>query len=574
MSVNETNEIKGSQQQSLFAKKDEKKYGYNLSKAQQKALDDMIEKQEALRMDYIDFVAKATDWKKNNDEQATQIRLQNKKFYMVMLGLCAVPLRDGVNARSVATALGMYGAMCVFNKGFRKEFGPDHAVNNIMYPYLKHQAAKYPNSKFVKKFDDLRMKMAIEDNDGRLPLTPETAAMTKIGFIEKAYNDMRDRPEDANKIVDGYNKAVDMLNELCERDGVEYEEVNRQMASIIAVRSDNYPNYEKYFAECNNGKANMLQSKLAFIDPDGNEIHYSQSAPQMRDGKLVYALDKDGNPYTGGFSPRMPDSEDVYAHKAYQYCDDYACHFEGSPLDYGNRLRDVVLEMQQTLDATMLMDDRAYVYGDVSEDQAYDDLCYMTSEFAIASHANMAVNAYDKAVASNDETLKDNAKNAIIQLYGSLSNLTASDHCPDAIAKAHKDFMKQAREAGVSEETFTGIHVDVENPGTDQEKTVYTATDATFQLAYEYCQQMADYIPGQWFEGAKKEPSISIDLAFEDKPWTKDRYGNMSHVDGTPAYGEPPKKPKNDGHMPHGGIDPDEYDPFYTDMGPEPGGAF
>lgn len=562
-------------QQSLFQKKEEKKYGYNLSKSQQKALDDMIQKQEDLRMDYIDFVAKTTDWKKNNTEQATQIRLQNKKFYMVMLGLCAVPFRDGVNARSVATALGMYGAMCVFNKGFRKEFGPDHAVNKIMYPYLQHQAEKYPNSKFVKRFDNLRMKMAIEDNDGRLPLTPETAAMTKIGFIEKAYNDMRERPEDANQIIDGYNKAVDLLNELCERDGVEYDEVNRQMSSIISVRSDSYPNYQKYFAECANGQATILQSTLTYVDEDGNEVHYNQSTPKVKDGKLIYAEDDNGNPYMGGFSPRMPASEDIYARKAYQYCDDYAFHFEGTPLQYGSRLSDAAFEMQQTMDATMLMDDYKFVYPDCSKEDAYSNLCNMTSEFAVASHAKLATQSYDKAVERNDEVLKEDAKTAIIEIYGGLSSLVNSENCPQSIVNAHNDFVEQAKEAGVSPDTFSNIGVKVENAGTRNERRVYEVSDATFQLAYEYCKQMADYVPQQWFEGTNKSTYFETDIQFEDKEWTRDRYGNMSHTDGSSAYGEPESKPKNDRHMPNGGPHPDEFDPYYyDDMGPEPGGAF
>jgi hypothetical protein len=565
------------QRHAIFADKDKSNmYGYHMSASQTKALRDMIEQEENLKMDYIDFAKKATDWKANNDEQANLLRMQNRKFYIAMVGLCAIPFRDGVNTRSVATSLGMYTAMCMFNKGFRKELGPEHLANKVLYPYLDKMAEKFPNSNFVQKRDKMRMKMAIETNNGRLPLTAETAAMNKIGWIEKAYDDMRAHPENATEIIEGYNKSVDLLNELCERDGVDYDEVNRLMSGMIAIRSDRNPNYYKYFAEFNNGEANMLYTVQTGKDENGNTVMYAQSQPQMRNGKLIYAMDRDGNPYSGGFSPRFPNSEADYAKMSYQYCKDYAGHFDNKPSEYGEQLSDMVFNFQQSQQADMFMDDHNFIYPDSNADEAYANLSNMTSEFAVATHAGLAVDTYDRAIDSCNVALADDARRVIIETYGGITSMASQKDnydVPESILNAHQDFMSKCADKGVDPSVLTNIKAN--------EDGTYDVPDETFAIAYEYCKQLSEYIPEQWFSHASAETVYEQSVQFEDKAYTSDKYGNVQHEDGSAAYGEDDRKAgkqsagkKNDGHMPNGSDDYDFY--FNGGNGPEPspGGGF
>lgn len=582
---------------SLFSDVEKRDYtkGYSLTSNDRVAMEQFINSRDSLKMDYVDFVKKGTDWKMKNNEKAEMIRLQNKKYYFAMMGLCAVPFSKGVNAKTIATAAGMYSMMCLLSPGFRKELGPKNLYSKAAYTVLNAYADKYPNSKLANKAESYRKKLAIHENNGRLPLTAETAAMNKVGWIEKVYEDVRSNPERADEIMDDYNRAVDLLNEMCARDGVDHEEVNRQMSGIIAVRFNHNPNYAKYFQELNNGNAQLLMQTLEGVGPDGQKVMYAEAKPRKNPytNKMEYILDRNGNAYTGTFTPRTPSSENVYAKKAYAYCQDYADHFEGKPNSYGEVLKDVAFNMVQNSDAEMFMDDYAYVYSEAeSPEDAYNELKHMSSEMSTATYARMLVNAYDKSIKNDDAITRSEAVDSMMRLYaGCYSQYQADIDKPleeqvQWNTASQELFMDRMEEKGLSTDdlnTYMNKYAFVDESGKFGVRDADTMNDYNQEevdqmmgMLREHCVAINNQIVDYWNNATSDTLAYDTSVKFQDIAYERRKDGYY-HVDGSPAYGHA-KAPNhgegykgNNAHMPSGY---DDYDPYMEEhmmngMGPD-----
>lgn len=291
-------------------------YSYKLSPEQKQALNDLNSKSYSLKEDYVDFTKKYYDWNEK-DKNLNLLELQNRKYYIALAGLCLVPLRNGINKRAVATSIGMYAVLAIMNPNMSKEI--PRMVKQSMYPYFDKMSEMFPNSRFATKLQQQKQGILIDKNHGRLPFTPETAALYKLAFIEKAYDDIREDPRREAEIMAGYEGAVSSLENLCERDGVAPKEVSRHMSGLIAMRLQNDPTYNRYFAELST--PNDMPPR-AFVNqqlnPETGEIKIFPTKDD--EGRNVYMTDADGRTYTGDFSLRPMYEDDSYKTQMYMMC--------------------------------------------------------------------------------------------------------------------------------------------------------------------------------------------------------------------------------------------------------------
>lgn len=349
-------------------------YKYKLTPAQREQLANIVRNKASLSMDYMDFAKKHQEWANYADQQKA-VDKQNRMYYMALLGICAVPLRHGVDAHSIATCIGMYAGICCMNPDFRK--GIKGIVGEVMLPYYDSMKEMFPNSKFSKLVDKLmpnKEQLLIDKNHGRLPLTPETAAMQRIGWIEKAYDDMRKPGADVEDIMSKYNEACRALDDLCERDGISQKELSEKMQGYVCMRCQADPSYMKYYAELDEGKAGVAYRTFEIKDEKGNVIGYqNQVSPNVdEDGNRVYFYDYDsGNAYSGLFNPRTPASRQKGQIDLDVMCRDYVSQMS-SPDDLTAEAMqaDPVFDMRDNLNRVKFRDDFDY-HNDFKDENFY-----------------------------------------------------------------------------------------------------------------------------------------------------------------------------------------------------------
>ena len=334
-------------------------YKHKLTAEQQQALAEMVKKKSDLQMDYIDFPAKHAKWSSYADTQA-QVDKQNRMYYVALLGICAVPLRHGVDAHSIATCLGMYAGICMVSSGFRKNI--KGIVGEVMLPYYDQIHDMFPNSKFAKLVDKVlpdKNQLLIEKNYGRLPLTPETAAMQKLGWIEKAYKDMRVPGADEETVMRQYNDACRALDDLCERDGVSKEEMSQKMQAFMMMRIQENPQNERFYAELDNGSVTLSTQDVVEENPDGSVNVTRRAMPTEVDGKRAYCFYKGKNTsYDGDFSPRRPSQAESHSQKMGEICQDYCRTVKDyTDLGYELQLSNIQFRFRDNVEFSKFCDD-------------------------------------------------------------------------------------------------------------------------------------------------------------------------------------------------------------------------
>lgn len=97
----------------------------------------------------------------------------------------------------------------------------------VFQPFMEKQAAKHPR---LQKLSDCVTKAA---NDGRMPLTAESAAVMRIAFDKKYYEDSRKPGVDKELLKDIHDKAVGNLSKMARYDGVEPDELSKAFSKKL-----------------------------------------------------------------------------------------------------------------------------------------------------------------------------------------------------------------------------------------------------------------------------------------------------------------------------------------------------
>lgn len=265
------------QQNVVSGSMEEKQY---LDKLSQQIMD--------VNVEFVDFVAKGDASKKWAAERSDAVNNDYNKRLMMMI---TAPLRRGCNRDSILQTIGIVAGAMLFSKDFRKTCTA--TVQNMMYPYVQMKADKSgPNSFWARQRD----KMAF-DEKGRLPLTPESAAVMHLGFCKNAYNKMREPGANRDEILKNYKEAVATLHGQANEDGISPAVLNQSIRTIAGQLIERDPNLALCFEELTMRNVSRGAGKV------DNMTEVWQGEYKGSDGK----------DFTGYFNPRVPRTADEYS---------------------------------------------------------------------------------------------------------------------------------------------------------------------------------------------------------------------------------------------------------------------
>lgn len=289
-----------------------------------------------IRFDMVSFTNKGQAWIDIQDkgERTNHQRMMGEIMQRRMLYACAQQLRGGLSAGKVLSAIGMYAGMAALNPAFRdmvtnmKAQGIGTALNLMAdHPDKKFLGRNLLTNTLTKKRD----KYLAAANQGRMPFTPETAAVADIRMAKEAYTQMRDGKHDPAEVVDRYNEAHSTLDSLMKADGVSREDMARSQRIIIGKAVERDPSYRDMFREMGYGtwvQAEPTEERVPVYDE--NNIPHMETMHVWRGEYETYDENGASVPVdsTATFTVREPMTDMEYAKNVMQVMDEHDNAFD------------------------------------------------------------------------------------------------------------------------------------------------------------------------------------------------------------------------------------------------------
>lgn len=289
-----------------------------------------------IRFDMVSFTNKGQAWIdiQDNGERTNHQRMMGEIMQRRMLYACAQQLRGGLSAGKVLSAIGMYAGMAALNPAFRdmvtnmKAQGIGTALNLMAdHPDKKFLGRNLLTNTLTKKRD----KYLAAANQGRMPFTPETAAVADIRMAKEAYMQMRDGKHDPAEVMDRYNEAHSTLESLMDADGVSREDMARSQRIIIGKAVERDPSYRDMFREMGYGtwvQAEPTEERVPVYDE--NNIPHMETMHVWRGEYETYDENGASVPVDSKatFTVREPMTDMEYAKNVMQVMDEHDNAFD------------------------------------------------------------------------------------------------------------------------------------------------------------------------------------------------------------------------------------------------------
>lgn len=240
-----------------------------------------------MNVEFVDFISKSKASKEYVTQRHDSINNDYNQRLMMMI---TMPLRRGCNKEAVLQSIGIAAGAMLFSKDFRKSCSA--TVQNVMYPYVSMLADRSKPGGF---WDKQRQKLSVAEK-GRLPFTPESAAVMHLGFCKNAYNRMREPGADRDQVLKEYKEAVQTLHSMARDDGISGEVLNQSVRTIAGQLIERDPKLAVCFEELSMRGVSRGQGKV-------------ENMHETWQGEY---LDSSGKPYKGAFNPRIPRTPDEY----------------------------------------------------------------------------------------------------------------------------------------------------------------------------------------------------------------------------------------------------------------------
>lgn len=277
--------------------------------------------------------AAMSNWEAAHKDSAegveSQVDMFNKMYAKQMMLHCIAPLRNGINQETLSDVL-TTGTMCyLFNKDFRKEV--HESVQKALYPVVDAAARRGgPDSRWAQWRD----RILVNQNDGRLPLTPRSAAVMQLGLIKRSYADMRRPGADVESEMQKFRERSEKLREWAERDGISGETLDRNVRTMVGKIIEHDPSQAVYFQEFECGGLKRAPGRDVVVGghPE-HRLENGEDRTYMAGGRKVNVWRgefqfQDGSAYNGCFSPRIPSDVPTHVkaaspdmHEAFGRCD-------------------------------------------------------------------------------------------------------------------------------------------------------------------------------------------------------------------------------------------------------------
>lgn len=240
----------------------------------------------------VDYIADGVAWMKRNEGRKagmeTDVDRMHEQYAQAVLLKCAEPLSKGVTEDSIGEATGMFLAGYMMNSRFRE--GVNQKVMKLAQPMVA-QKADATGFRFLQRWSD---RMAAAGNDGRIPLTPKSAAMMQLGLSKKAYREMREDGADVDAVMKSYHESMDRLYNIAAQDGVSRNVLNQNVRRTVGKMSSIDPSVTQFFSETGFGDVQKAR---------GQEINVNGRVMYQWSGEYA---DRNGNLYQDAFRPRQP----------------------------------------------------------------------------------------------------------------------------------------------------------------------------------------------------------------------------------------------------------------------------
>lgn len=261
---------------------------------------------EIMRTD-DDFIQYVQDDMQRNEINDSQIDMMNSYYNRMLMMQCVRPLSQGLNASSIVQTIGMYAGLCLFSPDFKRQC--HKSIQNVIYPEVARRAEMAgPDSKWAKR------KNAIikEQNGGRLPLTPKSAALQQIAFAKRFYHDCREPNANIEQLTAQYDMACHVLQKQAEQDCLDFDEIITNQHIILGQLLERDPEIAVMFdglATKDIKRSDYQQKKVDYINESGvtetrNEFVWT--------GEFETS---DGKSFNKMFQPRRPTTKNGYSEK-------------------------------------------------------------------------------------------------------------------------------------------------------------------------------------------------------------------------------------------------------------------
>jgi hypothetical protein len=292
----------------------------------EKSLNDAIEKN-------MEFDSMGREWL--NRHNAAKNRDLNQRILESMqrrlVFSCLQPLSEDFSLIGAMTAIGMFSAYMATNPQMNDRFMKGvNRYRAAKYERMAAEAKEHPE-KFGNRFraarwERLYEKYARKANDGRVPLTPESAANMKLAYEKRRYDDTRavlrdfkdgnisederdSRLEDIDLL---HEEHIDTLYRVAQADGLEIKDIDRE-ERIMVDRLQRFDETSKYgfmfegLAQKRVAKAPATERTYRVPDGKGG---FTTEHVKVWNGEYV---DSDGSPWEHGFEARQPYSKELLA---------------------------------------------------------------------------------------------------------------------------------------------------------------------------------------------------------------------------------------------------------------------
>lgn len=263
------------------------------SAEQKQMLDDMAARMAKFDRIAMDYLADGVEWiarRQDEDKRKAErygIDTMNQMYARMLLKESASCVTRGRTPEEMMQGGAIFLAGYLTNEDFKKTV--DKKAVDMFLPIVREKSEKAgPDSRWAKW--QTRLEMA--GNDGRVPLTPESAAMAKLALDRKAYHEMRLPGADTDRVREMYDQSCATLYKLAEYDGVGKDVLNRSARSIVGQMMGYDPDLKRFFRET---ASRDVRKAPGEVSPDGGTVKWS--------GEFEH---KDGTPYTDAFYVREP----------------------------------------------------------------------------------------------------------------------------------------------------------------------------------------------------------------------------------------------------------------------------
>lgn len=285
--------------------------GSEAEQAYMNSLDDKINNINCSCADYIKDNPMVIDRK--TGQSSTLAGFQRLRHTMLISAMM-YPLSRGLSMDNIISCVGMYAGMSMMDKNFNKSV--KSAAWSTVEPYLNKQVETHgPNSKWGKWYDKVQSKLST----GEMPLDPETAAVTQMGLLKKAYSDMRQPGADVDKVCADYDKAVSILHQKAAEDGVSSDDINTHFRFIAGKMIEKDPSNIVYFNEtAYDGVTKNAYKECVRTKMDEYGRVYTETGFKWH-GEFS---NENGTAFTGTFTPRKPRTPSQHAENYENRMDD------------------------------------------------------------------------------------------------------------------------------------------------------------------------------------------------------------------------------------------------------------